>query len=56
MQPVHARMRWEHQAIKWGARHVDILSEHPDGRLILDLTLFHETIPTDPTADFPYPR
>lgn len=56
LQPVHARMRWEHSVIKWGARHVDILSEHEGGHLVLDLTLFHDTVATDPTADFPYPR
>jgi inward rectifier potassium channel len=56
LQPVHARMRWEHQDVLWGARHVDVLTERPDGRLVLDVTRFHETVPTVATAEFPYPR
>jgi inward rectifier potassium channel len=56
LQPVHARMRWEHQDVLWGARHVDVLSEKPDGRLVLDVTRFHETVPTTATPDFPYPQ
>jgi inward rectifier potassium channel len=56
LQPVHAQMRYDHSAILWGARHADILSEQPDGSLILNLRLFHETVATVPTPDFPYPR
>jgi hypothetical protein len=40
----------------WGARHADILSEADNGDLILDLDKFHDTEPTRPTADFPYPK
>jgi len=56
LQPVHARYRWEHTSVLWGARHTDILSELPDGRLQLDVGKFHDTVPTEPTDDFPYPR
>lgn len=55
-QPVHARHQYEHSAIVWGARHADILSETPEGDLLLDSRKFHDLIPTAPTRDFPYPR
>jgi inward rectifier potassium channel len=55
LQPVHARHRYELKDILWGARLADILSERPDGRLTLDLRKFHDTVPTKPTATFPYP-
>ncbi len=54
-QPVHARHEYEHMDILWGFRHADILSETPEGDLLLDLRRFHEVVPTAPTADFPYP-
>jgi len=56
MQPVHARHRYYQNEIVWGARHADILSEQPDGTLIVDMRLFHKIVPTAPLADFPYPR
>jgi inward rectifier potassium channel len=56
MQPVHARHRYYNQEIVWGARHADILSEQPDGALIVDMRLFHKIVPTKPLEDFPYPR
>jgi inward rectifier potassium channel len=56
LQTVHARYRWTDANIRFGARHADVLSERPDGRLVLDVRKFHDLIPTTPTADFPYPR
>jgi len=56
MQPVHADHRYFARQILWGRRHADILSESPNGDLILDLRPFHDTQPTVPTPDFPYPR
>ena len=56
LQPVHARQRWEHRSIRWGARHVDILSELADGRIRLDISRFHDIVETEPTPEFPYPR
>ncbi len=56
LQPVHARRRYRMKDILWGARLADVLSELPDGRLQLDLRKFHDTVPTQPTAAFPYPR
>ncbi len=54
LQPVHARRNYTHKDVMWGARHADILSEQPDGSLVLDLRKFHDTIPTHATEDFPY--
>ena len=55
-QPVHGRYRYEHTHILWGARHADVLSETPDGNIVLDVRKFHEILHTQPTATFPYPR
>jgi inward rectifier potassium channel len=54
LQPVHARHRYPSEAIVWGARHADILSEDPDGTLVLDLRKFHHLASTEPTPDFDY--
>jgi inward rectifier potassium channel len=56
MQTVHAGHRYFTHQILWGRRHVDIVSEAPDGDLVLDLRKFHDTEPTAPTANFPYPK
>jgi inward rectifier potassium channel len=55
-QPVHGRHQYEHDAIVWGARHADVLSESADGNMLLDLGNFHQLVATTPTADFPYPK
>jgi len=55
MQTVHAGHRYFAKDILWGARLADILSETPDGHLLLDLRRFHEVEPTAPAPDFPYP-
>jgi inward rectifier potassium channel len=55
-QPVHARHSYEHGDILWGARHADVLSETPDGNVMIDVSRFHDVVPTEPTAGFPYPR
>src|SRR5262249_20689241 len=56
LQTVHARWRYSHQAIAWGYRLADIVSETPDGDLLLDLKRFHELTPTTPTDSFPWPK
>jgi inward rectifier potassium channel len=56
LQPVHGRHRYEAKDILWGARLADVLSERPDGRLVLDVRKFHDTVPTKPDATFPFPR
>jgi inward rectifier potassium channel len=55
-QNVHARHTYGAEQVCWGARHADMLSERPDGRLELDARAFHRLVPTAPTATFPYPR
>jgi inward rectifier potassium channel len=56
MQPVHARRRYYDYEIVWGARHADILTEQPDGSLVVDMRRFHQLVPTQPIEGFPYPR
>jgi inward rectifier potassium channel len=55
MQTVHATHRYYAKDIVWGARMADVLSETPDGHMLLDLGRFHDVEPSAPTADFPYP-
>ena len=55
LQPVHARKRYLDHEIAWGARHADVLTESSTGQLVLDIRNFHRLVPTEPTADFPYP-
>ena len=45
LQPVHARHTWFAGSIAWGARLADVLSETPDGDMVLDLRNFHEVVP-----------
>ncbi len=55
LQPVHGRHRYLANELVWGARMADVLSELPDGRLKLDVGLFHTIVATVPTETFPYP-
>jgi inward rectifier potassium channel len=55
-QNVNARNTYDHSQVVWGARHADMLSERPDGGLILDMKQFHRVVATKPTELFPYPR
>jgi inward rectifier potassium channel len=45
MQTVHAGHRYFTNQILFGRRHVDVLSESPDGDIVLDLRKFHDTEP-----------
>jgi inward rectifier potassium channel len=45
LQPVHARHTWFAGSVAWGARLADVLSETPNGDMILDLRHFHEVVP-----------
>ena len=56
LQPVHARHTYLDHEIVWGARHRDVLHEGADGRMVLDVTRFHDIVPTEPVPGFPYPR
>ncbi|MDP1922563.1 MAG: ion channel [Myxococcales bacterium] len=44
-QTVHAQVRYETADFVFGARHADLLSEQPSGRLALDLTRFDDVAP-----------
>ena len=55
MQMVHGGHRYFARDILWGHRMADVLSETPDGHLLLDLRKFQDVEPTEPTAEFPYP-
>jgi inward rectifier potassium channel len=55
MQHVHSSHRYGDEAILWGAKHVDVVSDEKDV-FTLDLTKFHDVEPSLPTPDFPYPR
>jgi inward rectifier potassium channel len=44
LQPVHARNTWFAGSVAWGARLADVISETPEGDMILDLRNFHEVV------------
>jgi inward rectifier potassium channel len=45
LQPVHARHTWFAGSVVWNARLADVLSETPEGDMILDLRNFHHIVP-----------
>jgi inward rectifier potassium channel len=45
LQAVHARYTWFAGSVAWGARLADVLSETPEGDVVLDLRNFHEVVP-----------
>jgi inward rectifier potassium channel len=53
-QVVHAQRTWSHDALVWGARLDDAISETPGGDLVLDLRKFDALVPTSPAEGFPY--
>jgi inward rectifier potassium channel len=46
-QHLHARRIYSHRDIRWNYRYRDITSSSPDGRLLLDYSLFHEVMPDE---------
>ena len=54
LQSIHAQHSYDAADIVWGVRHADVLSELPDGALLLDMTKFHDVVATEATATFPY--
>jgi inward rectifier potassium channel len=56
MQTVHASHMYFARDILWGVRLVDVLSEAPDGALLLDLRKFHDVEPSLAVEGFPYPK
>ena len=53
-QAVHAQHTWLHQSVAWGTRLADVISETPDGNMLLDLRRFHDLSPTGQVPGFPY--
>jgi inward rectifier potassium channel len=53
-QPAHGRHSYTYKEILFGAKHTDILSEHENGDLVLDIRRFHETQASAKTNNFPY--
>lgn len=56
MQTVHASHNYFAPDILWGSKLHDVLSDLPDGSMLLDLGKFHEVQPSEPIEGFPYPR
>jgi inward rectifier potassium channel len=56
LQMVHVSHTYDQVDLRWGMRHVDILTVAPDGALIVDLRRFHDLEPTEAIVGFPYPR
>lgn len=49
-QTTYARHLYAPEDVRVGERFVDVIHELPDGRLMLDYKLFHETRPDEPVA------
>jgi inward rectifier potassium channel len=45
MQTVHARMLYDHTDIAWNHKFAEVLSERPDGGLVVDLNNFDKVVP-----------
>ncbi len=45
LQPVHARHTWFPGSVAWSSRLADVISETPDGDMLLDLRKFHDVVP-----------
>jgi len=56
MQMVHATHTYFARNMLWGMRLADVLSETPDGTVLLDLRKFHDLKEGTPSEGFPYPR
>jgi inward rectifier potassium channel len=56
MQTVHASHNYFARDILYGMRLRDVLSEAPDGTVLLDLRNFHELDPSVAIEGFPYPK
>lgn len=53
-QMLYAQRRWTAEVVRFGARHADLLSELPDGRLRLDMRRFDELVATEASDAFPW--
>jgi inward rectifier potassium channel len=55
-QVMHATHTWEAPDLRWGHRLADTLIPVDSGPAILDVREFDNTVPCEPTPEFPYPR
>jgi inward rectifier potassium channel len=55
-QTVHAGTSYFADEVLFGQRFADTVRELPDGRIEVDVGKFDATQPTEPTAEFPYPK
>ncbi len=46
-QTTHARMLYRAEDVRFGCRFVDVITTLPDGRMQVDFTRFHDTVPDD---------
>jgi inward rectifier potassium channel len=44
LQPVHARYTWQSRFVAWHSRLADVLSDTPEGDMLLDLRNFHQVV------------
>ena len=51
-QQTHARHMYGASALRVNEKYADVIGEMPDGRLLIDLTDFHKTVPTDTVLEF----
>jgi inward rectifier potassium channel len=54
-QTVHGRTSYVAADVVWGARHKDMLTDVSSTKMQLDLKYFDDVMPTQRTAEFPYP-
>lgn len=54
LQPVHARKTWAWKNVVWGARLADLMSEPTPNHFVLDVSRFHDLVPSEATEAFPY--
>jgi inward rectifier potassium channel len=54
-QTMYAGWSYPADAVVFGARHKDMLTELPDGRSVVDFANFDVLVPSQPTESFPYP-
>jgi inward rectifier potassium channel len=50
LQPVHGLYTWLASDVVFGHRLADIVSDLPDGNMLIDLARFHDVVPVSPAA------
>lgn len=49
-QSMLARREWDHAALRWNHRYVDLVRNDEDGARVIDYSRFHEVLPLDDSA------